>query len=109
MPDRARSLPRSRGRRGGPGDHYRQRLARRRRILHRFQLTIDIPRRAVGPDLLSLFFGTGGRAGKFHTVHLRARAHQAEPLETAIERNPAVEEGEHCWLDRATEVATRFS
>ncbi|MBW2456463.1 MAG: FAD-binding oxidoreductase [Deltaproteobacteria bacterium] len=67
------------------------------------------PRRAAGPDLFSLFFGTGGRAGRFHTAHLRARGKTAAPLETPIERNPAVNDGEQRWIDRATEAATRVS
>ena len=63
------------------------------------------PRRAVGPDLWALFHGTGGRAGRLHSAHLRARAAGVAPLETAIDRNPAPTETEKRWLDLALAAA----
>jgi len=67
------------------------------------------PRRAAGPDLFSLFFGTQGRAGRFHSVHLRARGAGAVPLLTPIDRNPALEVGEERWLERAIAAARGVS
>lgn len=58
------------------------------------------PRRAVGPDLFSLFLGGGGRAGRIHTVYLRVRREAARALDTAIERNPTVDDSEQRWIDR---------
>ncbi len=62
------------------------------------------PRRAVGPDLYALFHGTEGRAGRVHSAHLRARHAGVVPLETAVQRNPAVSDAEKCWLDRAIDA-----
>lgn len=58
------------------------------------------PRRAVGPDLWSLFFGTGGRGGRIHSVHLRARGPAAHPLTTPLSRRPALDDAERRVLDR---------
>jgi alkyldihydroxyacetonephosphate synthase len=64
------------------------------------------PRRAVGPDLFSLFLGTGGRAGTLTSAHLRGRGPSAaRPSATRIERDPPVGEAEGAWIDRALEVA----
>jgi alkyldihydroxyacetonephosphate synthase len=63
------------------------------------------PRRAVGPDLLALFFGTGGRAGRIHTAHLRARGAAPEPLTTPLDRDPAMDPDERRWLDRVLDAA----
>jgi len=62
------------------------------------------PRRAVGPDLWALFFGTRGRAGRIHTVHLRARCGAPRPLEVALDRQPPIEEQEQRWIDRAVDT-----
>ena len=62
------------------------------------------PRRAVGPDLLSLFFGHGGRCGQIHTAHLRARGRGAAPLDTPLERNPPVGAREQEWIDRTVDT-----
>jgi len=63
------------------------------------------PRRAVGPDLFALFFGSEGRAGRIHSVWLRARGRRAEPLETPIDRDPAIGSDESRWLERAVTAA----
>jgi hypothetical protein len=55
----------------------------------------------VGPDLLALFFGTGERAGKLHSLHLRARGRAPEALSTPLERQPSVSDDEQRWIDRA--------
>ena len=55
------------------------------------------PRRASGPDLMSLFVGTQGRLGKLHTVSLRTYASHspaARVLPYQGERNPAQTTGE---------------
>ena len=62
------------------------------------------PRRAVGPDLWSLFFGTRGKAGRIHSVHLRARGAAAHPLETPLTRRPAVDDAERRVLDRCLDA-----
>jgi alkyldihydroxyacetonephosphate synthase len=62
------------------------------------------PRRAVGPDLWCLFFGTEGRAGRLHSVHLRARGPAAHPLATPLERRPALAPDEKRILDRCLEA-----
>lgn len=65
------------------------------------------PRRAVGPDLSCLFFGTGGRAGQFRAAHLRAHgSRSARPLLTRIARNPPLSGTESAWVDRAIKAAT---
>lgn len=63
------------------------------------------PRRAVGPDLWSLFFGTQGRAGRIHSVHLRVRGETPTPLETPLDRTPPVGDREGAWIDRAVTAA----
>ena len=62
------------------------------------------PRRAVGPDLWSLFFGTQGRAGRIHSVHLRARGAAAFPLRSELERRPAMDDAERRVLDRCLDA-----
>lgn len=55
------------------------------------------PRRAVGPDLVALFHGTGSRLGRTLTVTCRVHprgAPRATELPFAAERNPPVSEGE---------------
>jgi alkyldihydroxyacetonephosphate synthase len=67
------------------------------------------PRRAVGPDLSCLFFGTGGRAGRFRAAHLRGRgARTARPLLTRIARNPPLSGTEAAWVDRAIKAAAKL-
>lgn len=66
------------------------------------------PRRAVGPDLWALFFGTEGRAGRIHSVHLRVRGHDAAPLETPIERDPAIDDPEQLFIDRTIAAAAEL-
>lgn len=59
------------------------------------------PRRAVGPDLLALFHGTGERAGTITAAHLRAHGPQrARPMPVAIDRDPAPTPAESAWLER---------
>jgi alkyldihydroxyacetonephosphate synthase len=59
------------------------------------------PRRAVGPDLLALFFGTNERAGTITSAHLRARGPvRVRPAATRIERDPPVNELERALVDR---------
>jgi alkyldihydroxyacetonephosphate synthase len=67
------------------------------------------PRRAVGPDLYSLFHGTEGRAGRVHAVHLRARGHTAEPLETPLDREPAMDTAEEAWVERVLGAAAQLT
>jgi len=62
------------------------------------------PRRAVGPDLWSLFFGTDRRAGRIHSVHLRARGNLAHPLTTPLERRPSMDAGERLVVDRCLDA-----
>jgi alkyldihydroxyacetonephosphate synthase len=63
------------------------------------------PRRAVGPDLFALFFGTGTRAGRIHSAHLRAKSRSAESLDTPLERDPPIGDDERRWIDRALAAA----
>ncbi len=63
------------------------------------------PRRAVGPDLWSLFFGTGGRAGRIDSVHLRVRGEASKPLETPLDRDPPVAATEATWIERVVGAA----
>lgn len=66
------------------------------------------PRRAVGPDLSGLFFGTGERAGRFSSAHLRVRGvRTARPLLTPVVRNPPIEGDEARWLERTLAAAAR--
>jgi alkyldihydroxyacetonephosphate synthase len=67
------------------------------------------PRRAVGPDLWSLFHGTEGRAGRIHAVHLRARGQAPPPLDTPLERNPPIDASEQSFIDRALGATIRSS
>jgi alkyldihydroxyacetonephosphate synthase len=65
------------------------------------------PRRAVGPDLFSLFLGQRGRVGAIASVHLRGHAAaRARVLPCTIERNPPIGEAEQGWIDRVI-AATR--
>lgn len=63
------------------------------------------PRRAVGPDLWSLFHGTAGRAGRIDAVHLRARGSTPPALSTPLARAPAIDAAEQQWIDRALDAA----
>jgi alkyldihydroxyacetonephosphate synthase len=64
------------------------------------------PRRAVGPDLFSLFLGTGDRAGTITSAHLRARGGEPpRPLATRITRDPRLGETERHWIERALDAA----
>src|SRR6185436_3268473 len=60
------------------------------------------PRRAVGPDTFALFLGTAGRVGKISAAHLRVHETGARPrpLETKIDRQPALTDRERTWLER---------
>jgi alkyldihydroxyacetonephosphate synthase len=66
------------------------------------------PRRAVGPDLWSLFFGTEGRAGRLHSVHLRVRGREPSGLDTPLDRDPPLGEGESRWVDRAVDAVAQL-
>lgn len=64
------------------------------------------PRRAVGPDLSSLFFGTNERVGTYRSAYLRARGPRtARPLLCPIERQPPLEAPEAAWVDRILRAA----
>jgi alkyldihydroxyacetonephosphate synthase len=55
------------------------------------------PRRAVGPDLVALFHGTGGRIGAVERATLRVQqlgSARARALPFELERHPALSEGE---------------
>jgi alkyldihydroxyacetonephosphate synthase len=67
------------------------------------------PRRAVGPDLWSIFFGTNGRAGRIHSVHLRVRADAPTPIATPIDRNPPIDDVESRWIDRAIDATANLT
>src|SRR5262249_40944929 len=59
------------------------------------------PRRAVGPDLFALFFGTKGRVGSITSAHLRVHSHsRARPLATRTDRDPALSAREGDWIAR---------
>jgi alkyldihydroxyacetonephosphate synthase len=65
------------------------------------------PRRAVGPDLFALFLGMQGRVGAIRSAHLRAHSTaRPRPLETGIERDPALGETEEAWIDRIAKAAS---
>jgi alkyldihydroxyacetonephosphate synthase len=66
------------------------------------------PRRAVGPDLWALFQGTAGRAGRIHTVHLRARGQACHSLDTSLEREPAIDESERRVIDRCLDAVKQL-
>jgi alkyldihydroxyacetonephosphate synthase len=61
------------------------------------------PRRAVGPDLIALFFGTGGRLGRIERawlrVHRRDAARPALPL-PALDLDPPPSDAELRLLDQ---------
>ncbi|EYF06354.1 FAD-binding oxidoreductase [Chondromyces apiculatus] len=64
------------------------------------------PRRAVGPDLFTLFQGMEGRAGAVTSAWLRARhAAGPRPMPTTLARNPDVEAAEAGWIEAATRAA----
>ena len=64
------------------------------------------PRRAVGPDLWSLFLGTAGRCGRIHTCPPpRHRQPPALPSTTPIPRTPPLTDVEQRWLDRILTAA----
>lgn len=60
------------------------------------------PRRAVGPDLSSLFVGTGERVGSLEAATLRVQREgtTVRQLPFEWERNPPVEAGEQALLDK---------
>ncbi|UQA60900.1 FAD-binding oxidoreductase [Polyangium aurulentum] len=65
------------------------------------------PRRAVGPDLFALFLGMEGRVGAIRSALLRAHGPgRPRPLETGIERDPALAGAEKAWIDRIAEAAS---
>jgi alkyldihydroxyacetonephosphate synthase len=59
------------------------------------------PRRAVGPDMLSLFFGTEDRFGSFTRAWLRVhRKDVVRPTTAPFEaKDPPLERGEHALWD----------
>lgn len=64
------------------------------------------PRRAVGPDLFSLFLGAAERAGIITSAVLRGRGpDRPRPLTTRIDRDPPLELAERAFIDRALEAA----
>ncbi len=65
------------------------------------------PRRAVGPDLLALFFGMQGSVGEFQSVWLRAQAdsRRSRGLATSLERNPPIDAHEREWIDKVAHSA----
>jgi alkyldihydroxyacetonephosphate synthase len=64
------------------------------------------PRRAVGPDLFSLFLGMRGRVGAITSAWLRGHASERpRPLATTIPRDPPIEAAEQAWIDRVVEAA----
>jgi alkyldihydroxyacetonephosphate synthase len=63
------------------------------------------PRRAVGPDLFSLFFGMNERAGRLERVSLRAHGRRPEALATPVARHPALDAGEERIIERCVEAA----
>lgn len=66
------------------------------------------PRRAVGPELSALFFGTEERVGKIRTAHLRVRGpRSARPLLTNVPRQPPLESTEAAWVDRVLDGAAK--
>ncbi len=67
------------------------------------------PRRAVGPDLFALFLGTGERAGRITSAHLRLhrQAASARQLTTTIERNPSLPQAEAQLIERMLSAAGR--
>lgn len=67
------------------------------------------PRRAVGPDLWALFQGTGGRAGRIHSAHLRVRGVAPRPLETPLDREPPIGASEATWIERAIAAAAELA
>lgn len=68
------------------------------------------PRRAVGPDLLALFFGMHGRVGELRSAWLRihAASGRPRPLATSLERNPAQDDQERAWIERVAEASKRL-
>ena len=59
------------------------------------------PRRAVGPDLFSLFLGTEGRVGTLRSAHLRGHpGPRPRPLEVRLDRDPAADPTERAWIDQ---------
>ena len=61
------------------------------------------PRRAVGPDLVSLFVGTGGKVGDVTSVDVRVRRvgdPDARVLPFELDRNPPADPAERALLDR---------
>lgn len=59
------------------------------------------PRRAVGPDLFSLFLGGGERAGVLTSAWLRGHGQErVRPAETRIERDPPMSLEEAAWVER---------
>jgi len=63
------------------------------------------PRRAVGPDLLALIFGTGGRFGELTSVWLRVHPREVNRPETPFAHaDPPVEAGEKTLWDAIAKV-----
>ena len=64
------------------------------------------PRKAVGPDLLSLFWGMGERTGTIEHAVLRLHRNglSSRPMPSSIERNPPVTAEESRWIDALTEA-----
>jgi alkyldihydroxyacetonephosphate synthase len=67
------------------------------------------PRKAVGPDLLALFWGTEERAGVVERAVLRLHRKGLSPraLPVELDRSPAITPAEARWVDELTHAAGR--
>jgi alkyldihydroxyacetonephosphate synthase len=67
------------------------------------------PRKAVGPDLLALFWGAHERAGVIEHAVLRLHRNglAPRPLRAEVDRAPAMTSSESRWLDALTDAAGR--
>jgi hypothetical protein len=65
------------------------------------------PRKAVGPDLLALFWGAEERAGIIERAVLRLHRSglSPRPLLAELDRAPSVTPAESRWLDDLTRAA----
>jgi alkyldihydroxyacetonephosphate synthase len=69
------------------------------------------PRRAVGPDIVSLYLGGQGKFGTILTADLRvsrAAERAARVLEFKHERSPAISGAEQTLVDRMAEGVARI-
>lgn len=65
------------------------------------------PRRAVGPDLYSLFHGMNEKVGTLEAAHLRVHRTglAARPAPSGIDPNPPVTTDESAWIERVAAAA----